>query len=478
MLGKNTFAAEDARRQAQASFMHSRQELHKLKIEKFDKVAEEMLYFIIIATDPHKPMHDASSVKQKAETAIKQAREASKTLTDTESKKIASDAIMAAEQMRFSFAQIVRQLTDIHEWHGKLEAVEHSIDDETASKLAEHGKNVTRLSGIAARNVIVSFVLGILNAFAVGMLLSRSITNPLFALRDAAGQIKKGRFVKVPIKTEDEFEEVGNAFNTMAAELAAEKRKTAERQKKLEKANDAITHMMARLKKAYTSLQDLDKMKEEFLSSTSHALRSPLTSMIGFIELMKEGKLGRTTKAQSEALKAIDIETKRLNDTVTKVLNISRVEAGRKLNLSSFDLNSVVKEVVAPLVLAARQKNIMLSLELKSLPKITADIDWIREVVQNFTQNAVKYTNKGSIVVKTERKGNKVHVMVTDTGMGIKKEFIQDLFSKFFQVSHTASGSGLGLYICKKIIEQHGGKVWVESEYGKGSTFAFEIPLK
>ncbi|MBI4016206.1 MAG: hypothetical protein HY363_00760, partial [Candidatus Aenigmarchaeota archaeon] len=282
----------------------------------------------------------------------------------------------------------------------------------------------------------------------------------------------------IKIKTKDEFELVAKTFNKMRKALLEEKTKSWQRLKKVERLTLALTHMLNRLKKSYEKIKDLDRLKDEFLQSTSHELKTPLTSLSGFTELMMAGKLGKLTKKQSEATKVIKFDVERLTNSITKILDVARIEAGKKLDYSTLDLNSLVKEIVSPLKLAAQHKKLDFTTTLKHLPKISADKKWLVQVIQNLVHNAVKYTQKGKIIVATEKDGNNVKLTVTDTGPGIKSEYIQFLFTKFFQVTHTQSGSGLGLYICKKVIDQHGGKMIVNSEYGKGSTFGFTIPIK
>ena len=332
--------------------------------------------------------------------------------------------------------------------------------------LAEHPSKTIFAPLAALRKIILILsAIAVLLALLVGGFVSSSLSDAAGELATKAGLVQKGHLkVKTSIHTHDELEEAGHAFNSMAKQLAAEKSKVVKRQKEIEKAQLALTHMVGRLKDSYEKLQALDKLKDEFLQSTSHELRTPLTSLLGFVRLMKDGSLGAFTKKQLEGINVIETD--------------ARIEAGKKLEFTSFDFNKLVRELAEPLSLAAKSKKLNFTLELKPLPKIIADRYWIGTVVSNLIHNAIKYTNQGSITVEARKTNSHISFKVKDSGIGIRPEHIASLFSKFFQVTHTTSGSGLGLYICKKIIEQHKGKLWAESEYGKGTTFFFTIPLK
>lgn len=321
-------------------------------------------------------------------------------------------------------------------------------------------KRMTRFNVYRSALTTGLFATVLASVFLVTYLFSK----PLSDLQNAAIQLSKGDFsVRAAINSNDEIAEIGKVFNQMIHGLKSWKQKTIMRENQL--------------KKSYEKLKALDKLKTEFLQSTSHELRTPLTSLRGFVELIREKQLGKITKKQSEALKVIHYDVERLTNMITKILETAKIEAGTKKKCVHFDFNTLVKEVVSTLSLAIKKKKLALILKLKKLPLVTADREQITQVLMNLIHNAIKYTDTGSVTIKTRKEGKNVLFSVTDTGIGIKKEFLPLLFSKFFQVTHTTSGSGLGLYISKRVVELHKGKIWAESQPEKGSTFCFTLPI-
>lgn len=238
-----------------------------------------------------------------------------------------------------------------------------------------------------------------------------------------------------------------------------------------------------KLKKANETLQELNKLKDEFVSLASHELRTPMTAIKGSLSTVLEGYAGEVPKEAKEFLTASYNENDRLIRLVNNLLNISRIESGRfSFSFEKVNLDELISEVVNNLEIAAREKNLFLRYQgNNSLPHVFVDSDKIKEVLINLIGNATKYTHEGGVLVKTEFRDGKVIVSVSDTGHGISKEDQEILFQKFSRVqkeySKQAGGTGLGLYICKKIIEGHQGEIWLQSEVGKGSTFFFSVPV-
>ncbi len=340
--------------------------------------------------------------------------------------------------------------------------------------LTAEEKRMTRFN--VYRNALTTglFATILASVFLVTCLFSK----PLSELKNTAIKLSKGDFsVRASINSNDEIAEIGKVFNQMIHGLKSWKQKTVMRENQLRKSTAALDNALAKLKNSYKKLKALDKLKTEFLQSTSHELRTPLTSLRGFVELMREKQLGKITKKQSEALTVIHYDVERLTNMITKILETSKIEAGTKKKCVRFDFNTLVKEVVSALSLAAKKKKLALILKLKKLPSVTADREQITQVLMNLVHNAIKYTDTGAVTINTMKEGKSVLFSITDTGIGIKKEFLPFLFSKFFQVTHTTSGSGLGLYICKRVVELHKGRIWAESQPGKGSTFYFTLPI-
>jgi signal transduction histidine kinase len=195
---------------------------------------------------------------------------------------------------------------------------------------------------------------------------------------------------------------------------------------------------------------------------------------------MESGKLGKFTKKQKQALKAISAGVKRLSDSVNKLLEISRLELGEtKIKLKRLEVANLIEKTVKEMGPVAKQKRLTITQKIAELPMVEADEDMLREVFVNLLDNAIKFTPEGGrVTIEAKREKDDILVAVTDTGVGIPKEAIPRLFERFYKVDYSLPGSGLGLNICKRVVEMHGGRIWVESELGKGSTFFFTLPLK
>jgi signal transduction histidine kinase len=240
----------------------------------------------------------------------------------------------------------------------------------------------------------------------------------------------------------------------------------------------------AELQQANTHLKQLDTAKSEFLSIASHQLRTPISAVKGYLSMLLEGDFGKLQPEQTKIITDVFESSSRLARLINIFLNVSRIESGRfKLTLAPTDMNTIVEGVVKELQQQAKIKNLQLILELPKKPVvINVDSDKIREVVLNLIDNAIKYTQQGSITISQELRGNEFHFQTKDTGMGILPEEVGGLFKKFVRGTGVAQvntqGSGLGLYIAQRVVGEHGGKIWVESEgVGKGSTFQFTLPV-
>ena len=232
-------------------------------------------------------------------------------------------------------------------------------------------------------------------------------------------------------------------------------------------------------------LEELDKLKSDFVSNVSHELRTPLTSIKGSADNMLDGLTGPLNEKQTRYLTRIKANTDRLARLINDILDLSRIETGRlELHLATLRLVPLAKEVTEHLAPVAAPKNISIEVAASD-PGITAwaDHDKVTQVLMNLVGNAVKFTPPdGKVTVAIERKGEEwVELSVADTGPGIPREESQRIFDKFYQIADGATGTkgtGLGLAISKGLIELHGGQIWVESEVGKGSAFFFTLPAQ
>jgi signal transduction histidine kinase len=227
----------------------------------------------------------------------------------------------------------------------------------------------------------------------------------------------------------------------------------------------------------------LDKLKDEFVSLASHELRTPMTAIRGSLSTILEGFAGDISPQSREFLIAASNENDRLIRLVNNLLNISRIESGRfDFIKTPVNMNALIIEVVNNLSEAAKEKNLFLKYEPNSaIPVITTDGDKIREVLINIVGNAIKFTHQGGVTIRIEQKEGLITTSINDSGSGIAPEDQEILFKKFSQArgsySQTTGGTGLGLYICKIIIEGLKGKIWLESTVGHGSTFYFSLPI-
>lgn len=234
-----------------------------------------------------------------------------------------------------------------------------------------------------------------------------------------------------------------------------------------------------------TREKELEDMKLDFVSMAAHELRTPLTSIRGYLSVFQEEDIALNTE-QKMFLNRISIASNQLVSLVENLLNITKIEKGAmSLNKKPLNLLELVTSIVDSLSEPANQKQINIGIEkpVEQFNSVSADAFRLSEVVTNLVSNAINYTERGgSVVISFEQNDTEVIVHIKDTGQGIPKEALPHLFTKFYRVSgkleQGSKGTGLGLYISKAIIEMHYGKIWVESELGKGSTFSFALPFK
>lgn len=236
-------------------------------------------------------------------------------------------------------------------------------------------------------------------------------------------------------------------------------------------------------RKAEEKLKETVKMKSEFMSMVSHELRTPLTAIKEGIALVVDGLAGEINEEQKELLGISKRNVDRLTRLINDVLDFQKLESNRmKFDIQPNSINEIARDVYETMASTAKDIGANLLLELDdSLPKIGFDSDRITQVLTNLVANAMKFAEKGNITIKTSKKNGAIHVSVSDTGRGIKKEDLSRVFDRFEQLTtggeRKTGGTGLGLAISKDIIEQHNGTIWVESEFGKGSKFTFTLSI-
>ncbi|MBI2091637.1 MAG: GAF domain-containing sensor histidine kinase [Deltaproteobacteria bacterium] len=228
-------------------------------------------------------------------------------------------------------------------------------------------------------------------------------------------------------------------------------------------------------------LQEVARLKSQLLSNVSHEFRTPLNSIIGLTEIIMDGGDGPVTNEQREHLKMVALSGSRLLETVSSMVDLAKLEANHlSLNVRRLNLTKMVSKVADGL---SKTKDTSFKLSLnKETPPIYGDEGWLEKLFSHVLNNAVKYTPNGEIIIDAEKSGEMLKVGVHDTGVGIALERQNEIFDSFVQgnggVERPFEGSGMGLAISKKVIELHGGRIWLTSSPGKGAHFFFTLPLK
>lgn len=235
---------------------------------------------------------------------------------------------------------------------------------------------------------------------------------------------------------------------------------------------------------AMEQLKEAMEAKSQFVSMASHELRTPLTIIKEGIRLVLQGKSSQLDDKQKMLLGLAQRNVDRLARLINNILDFQKLDSGKiDFNIQDNDANEVVREIKETMTTLANDEKLSLITELdESLPIVKFDRDEIMQVLINLVSNAIKFTDQGGVTITSAREGNTIRISVQDTGPGIKKEDLPRLFHEFGQLmdgsNRKPAGSGLGLVISKKIIERHSGNIWAESEYGKGTTFHFVLPVE
>ncbi len=230
-------------------------------------------------------------------------------------------------------------------------------------------------------------------------------------------------------------------------------------------------------------LEEASQHKSQFLANMSHELRTPLNAILGYTELMADGAYGEPSEKMTGVLKRLEANGKHLLGLINDVLDLSKIEAGQLvLELSDYSVQDIAQTVRSTLEPLAADKKLSFKLELApELPPGRGDGRRLTQVLINLVGNAIKFTDAGEVAIKAEANNGSFYVSVHDTGPGISAADQAKLFQEFQQadnaITRKKGGTGLGLAISKRIIEMHGGKIWVESQLGQGSTFAFSLPV-
>jgi signal transduction histidine kinase len=301
-------------------------------------------------------------------------------------------------------------------------------------------------------------------ALLLGFVISWSFIIPVRDAGEFLGQVAKGDFsATIAVPNRDEFGVLAERMNRMSVELH---------------------HLYDAQRVLNVELAQASKAKSDFLASMSHELRTPLNAILGFNEMILGGIYGDVSDDVRATLADIQSSGKHLLRLINDVLDLSKIEAGRMdLALADFLVDDVVAQVKVALGSLAAQKGLdFTTIVADDIPVAYGDGGRIAQCLMNLAGNALKFTREGGIEIAVDRHGDVLHFRVTDSGIGMAEDRLETVFAEFRQADATIAGqyggTGLGLSITKKFVEMHGGRIWVESQLGKGSTFAFTIPLR
>ncbi|MEM9954740.1 MAG: ATP-binding protein [Chloroflexota bacterium] len=355
------------------------------------------------------------------------------------------------------------------------------INDIVASEEASLQQLTTAASDRArnTRNIAVGITLGsFLLAIAIATFIGNSISTPLNRIQATADEIGRGNFdTKVTIDSEGVIGSLQTAMQTMIAGL-----KIRDAQIKL--ANEDLQEQIVKAEASRLEAERANEVKTTFLASMSHELRTPLNSVINFSKFVARGQMGEVNEKQEQALNKVINSGNHLLGLINDVLDISKIESG-SLTLfveDNIDVSALLKSSVETIQPIVDEKSIDLTLTLDdSLQPIVGDRKRVKQIFLNLLSNAAKFTDEGSIVIEAKQQASDILVSIKDTGQGIAEKDHEAIFESFKQSKEglrQGDGTGLGLPISKQLAEAHGGKLWLESTVGEGTTFYVLLPQK
>ncbi|MBY6072781.1 response regulator [Marinobacter salsuginis] len=416
------------------------------------------------------------------------------------SETVRSEELTAEHATRISRENSTRFITPVFLQDLMIESMLDPDARQSMSNLREPlGWVVVEMSHIRTEKetykaLLISLLLiigGVILSMAIALRLSRAFTNPVFELNEAVAKLKEGKLdTRVYTGAGPEFEQLESGLNAMAEELS---KAQAEMQQNIDQATEDLRETLETIEIQNIELDfarkealEASRIKSEFLANMSHEIRTPLNGIIGFTELLLKSPLPRQ---QRDHLSTIRKSSEILLTIINDILDFSKIEAGKLiLDRVPFQLRDIVEEVMVMLAPAAHAKNLdLVPLVYNDVPdNIMGDPLRVKQVITNLVNNAIKFTQTGEVVLRAsleeeEADTNRVtlRLSITDSGVGLSRAQQQSLFNAFSQADASTArqygGTGLGLAISKRLVEEMGGKIGLESELGKGSTFWFTL---
>lgn len=315
----------------------------------------------------------------------------------------------------------------------------------------------------------------------------RSVASPLRANKELIGYLFLGDKLSGDAYSSSDIEVIKIIVNELAVAVQNAKAYT-EIQRFNETLQDKVTEATRKLRKANEDLKSLDQAKDEFISMASHQLRTPLTTAKGYVSMVLDGDFGKMPAKMKQPLDQALDSSNRMSGLINDLLNVSRMDAGKFfIDAVDVDLALEVQGEVNQLANLAQSKSVTITYHppKKKIPLIKLDLDKTRQVIMNVADNAIHYSappsGGGKADVYLELEGNEAVFKVIDNGIGVPDDIKPKLFTKFFRAGNAQQarpdGTGLGLYLVKRVVEDQGGSIIFESEVGKGSTFGFRMPI-
>src|ERR1700694_4463543 len=355
------------------------------------------------------------------------------------------------------------------------------------SDLKEMSHRLKRYGGIAAMVLFASLIAALL----VGSVFQRAVAEPIVHLAELAGIVSRDKDYSVRATSTgngDEPDVLTRAFNEMLGQIQEREGALQKVHRELEQRVQARTAQLAAANKELElknrEVERATRLKSKFLASMSHELRTPLNAIVGFSDLLAEQTAGALNDKQKRFVNHIKQGSAHLLQLINDILDLSKIEAGQlELRCEDFQVKDALPEVLSTILPLAMTKNIQVQHKLETGRAVYADRVRFKQILYNLLSNAVKFTPKeGRIDIDCVESGSQVCISVTDTGIGIRAEDQEVVFEEFRQVEGNTDafneGTGLGLAITKRLVEQQGGKISLESEPGKGSRFTFTLPIR